>query len=358
MKIANLQKESSERSDAKNWAKNLLIEKTTYFFESIEGCSQNADNVVTHLFERARFDSNSAQKTIEEVRSMIVALESAAVLKRKLNFSKLFGIPLSYVLYCNETENVFLFKFESLEKFELVEEFSSYQAFSNWIALIKGWTSKKIFRENNDLPYFDQQLRKHKTAWPTNLDCFFTDENNVPIGIIEYQNADRVGVANHCNNDYLLCKISFKNASGYTDYHDDIRRWTSQEIIRVQSALRFFIITWSTISEDYILKEIEKIALPYFRNNANGSRDWAFSNRYKAAMNKYSNTKNDATKLIVANEGMTVIFVRTLLNQINVTTNVPPLSLEKQTFPHLYYSSKSLTQGNKNQLIDEFTALI
>ncbi|HEX8574999.1 MAG TPA: hypothetical protein VF677_01765 [Flavobacterium sp.] len=52
---------------------------------------------------------------------------------------------------------------------------------------------------------------------------------------------------------------------------NNIRRWTSQEILRVQSGLRFFVITWSTINDDYILKEIESVALPYFPLTANGT---------------------------------------------------------------------------------------
>jgi len=56
MALINFRKETSERSDKANWAKTLLIEKSGFCLESIEGCNQNTENIVTHLIERARVD--------------------------------------------------------------------------------------------------------------------------------------------------------------------------------------------------------------------------------------------------------------------------------------------------------------
>lgn len=39
MAFINYRKETSERSDATNWAKKILIEKTGLFFDAIEGCN-------------------------------------------------------------------------------------------------------------------------------------------------------------------------------------------------------------------------------------------------------------------------------------------------------------------------------
>jgi hypothetical protein len=358
MKIQKLRKETSERSDANNWAKKELNDKTNFYFESIEGCNQNTENIVTHLLERARFDFSEHEYTLDDVKNMIVELETIPVLQRKINFSKLFNIPLSYVLYCDENEEVYLFNFHTLEKFEFVTKYDSYKIFSDWIAEVKGWKSTKTFRENDDLPYFDKQLRIHKTAWPTNLDCFFTDENNNPIGIIEYQNADKIGVANHCNNDFLLCKMSYINGYGYTAYHDDIRRWTSQEIIRVQSNLRFFIITWATTNQDYILKEVDKISIPFFPPKENGTMDWDYSNKFKAAMNKYANSKNEETKNKILANGNTFNFIRTDTNQISINYNTPPLSIVAKSFPFIYYKYKNLTINNYENLNTEFKNLL
>lgn len=357
MKITNLRKETSERSDAANWAKKSLIDKTDFFYESIEGCNQNTDNIVTHLFERSRFDIAENECNIEDILKMIIELETKEVLLRKINFSNLFGIPLSYVLYCDESESVHIFNFNSIDNFELIETFNNYQDFSNWIAKIKGWKSNKTFRENPDLPEFDKILRKCGTAWPTNLDCFFTDKDNTPIGIIEYQNADKVGVQNHCNNDYFLCKMSYTNQWGYPQYHDDIRRWTSQEIIRIQSDLRYFVITWSTLDKQYILKEIEKITIPSFPLKEDGKMDWDFINKYKAEMHQYSNNKNPVTQLKIEKSGYSFNLNKTNQNQIITNLNSPPLSLHTKTFPSIYYINKKLTNEDECKIDEIFMSL-
>lgn len=76
MALINFRKETSERSDEANWAKSLLIEKSGFYLESIEGCNQNADNIVTHLIERARVDYDASKpSTKAEIISSIIALE-------------------------------------------------------------------------------------------------------------------------------------------------------------------------------------------------------------------------------------------------------------------------------------------
>jgi hypothetical protein len=357
MKIKNLRKETSERSDAANWAKQSLIDNTTFFFDSIEGCNQNTNNIVTHLLERARFDVGINDNAIDDIYKMIIDIETIAVLTRKINFANLFSIPLSYVLYCDETETVYLLNFKSISKLEFINTFYSYQAFSDWISEIKGWKSNKSFRENPDLPEFDKRLRKCGTAWPTNLDCFFSDENNNPLGLIEYQNADRVGVQNHCNNDYFLCKMSSLNQWGHNQYHDDIRRWTSQEIIRVQSKLRYFIITWSTLNYIYTLKEIEKITIPHFPSKPDGKPDWDFVNKYKAAMNAYSNNKNINNQNKIEQNGITFNFSINNHNQIITTLNSPPLNFMLKTFPSIYYLHKKTSDNTETILGTEFKKL-
>ena len=76
MAFKNYRKETSERSDEANWAKKILIEKTGLFFDSIEGCNENKDNVVTHLMERARIDFSDEKSTDEEVLKEIINLET------------------------------------------------------------------------------------------------------------------------------------------------------------------------------------------------------------------------------------------------------------------------------------------
>lgn len=94
MAFINYRKETSERSDATNWAKKILIEKTGLFFDAIEGCNENNNNVVTHLFERARVDFVPGESLETDVLSEIILLETPEVLQRKINFANTFNCPL------------------------------------------------------------------------------------------------------------------------------------------------------------------------------------------------------------------------------------------------------------------------
>jgi hypothetical protein len=350
MALKNFRKESSERSDAQNWAKSMLARETDLFFESIEGCNQNKDNVVTHLFERMRVDYEEFPKsTLSSILEQIVSQEGKDSLQRKINFCKCFGLNLSYVLYCDEIESVYLFEFESIDVIQFKESFDSYFKFSEWIGRIKGWKSGKPFRENQDLPYFDKVLRKAGTAWPTNIDCFVCDAQSKPIGIIEFQNAKNTSVESHCNNDFFLCKFIKSN---------DIRRWFSQEILRVQSGLRLFVITWSQNEEGYKLKEIEMIIMPNFFDSRMNV-DWDLKGFYESDLNKYvlDSSQEHYQKITQKYKSYSIIFdensqiMRTFIHE-------SALSLEDKTFPNLYYSFKNYIKDNKGQLIIDFRALI
>ena len=284
--LTNFRKETSERSDASNWAKRSLIENTPYHFDSIEGCNENDSNVATHLMERARvdYDGNDANMSIDAIRKAILTLETDAVLQRKINFARAFRLNLTYVLYNDETQKVWMYEFESFDNLRFVQQFDNFIAFSNWIAKIKGWKSTKPFREIEDLPLYDKVLRRAGTAWPTNIDCFVSGENNQPIAILEFQNAKATSVKEHCNNEFFLCKQEYTDrATGLTKYHDDIRRWLSQEILRVQSGLRLFVITWAQDSPDFVLKEVDVIAFP----SLPFSKDWQLHETYKKTMHDY-----------------------------------------------------------------------
>lgn len=360
MKLVEFRKESSERSDAENWCKSILQEETTYYFDSVEGCNQNTDNKVTHLIERARVTVIDGKSSKQEVLNSIIRLESAKVLHRKIKFANCFNIPLSYVLYCDEIENVFLFQFKSLENIEFLKHYKSYSEFANWIAEIKGWVSKKPFREYAELPYFDRQLRINKTPWPTNIDCFVSDHENNPVAIIEFQNAKDTGVLNHCNNDHFQCKIGFTkngNYGPYTVYSDDIRRWTSQEILRVQSALKLIIITWSQNSYDFQIKELESVSIPFFPES-NGRPNWKILSAYKGDLNEYikSNRSKEIEQKISKNRKTFNLYKTT--EGINSYVNEPPLSYEKKTFPSLYYSSKKKVKNDKMGIVDAFVKIL
>ena len=346
MAFTNFRKETSERSDITNCAKYSLISNTPYHYEGIEGCNENNNNIVTHLLERARVDYNGIDDMPPvSVLSEIVKLETYPVLIRKINFAKAFGINLSYVLYCDEIECVWLYELKTIEELSLIQTFPSYTDFSNWIASIKGWKSSKPFREKEDLPLFDKILRKAGCAWPTNIDCFISDENNQPVAILEFQNANTISVKEHCNNEYFLCKQTYTNQYGYIAYHDDIRRWVSQEILRVQSGLRLFIITWAAGSNDFILKEVDKITFPLlpYKNN------WRLHSQYQADMHAFaiSKTKENAAKIAQKYQTYNLVYKAPIMSTI---INNPPLNGRDKTFPYIYYKYKKYLSGEREQL--------
>ena len=353
--FTNFRKETSERSDASNWAKQSLIQNTRYHFDSIEGCNENDSNIATHLMERARvdFDGNDTNMGVDSICLAIIELESEAALQRKINFARAFRMNLTYVLYNDETQRVWMYEFEQLRTLKYVRKFDSFTAFSSWIAEIKGWKSTKIFREIDDLPLFDKILRKAGTAWPTNIDCFVSDENNKPIAILEFQNAYTTSVIEHCNNEFFLCKQVYTDRYGHAKYHDDIRRWLSQEILRVQSGLRLFIITWAQGQNDFILKEVGRITFPELPF----AKDWNKTNSYKRDMHNFVTTKKRDYGHKIANTYQSFI-LRYDHPIMNREVFNPPLSAKNKTFPFIYYSSKQKVIGKMEELPTYFENLI
>lgn len=353
MRFTNYRKETSERSDASNWAKKILAEQTELFFDAIEGCNENTANVATHMMERARVDMAPGVSTQQEVLEAIINLEGRDALQRKINFAKAFHLPLTYVLYCDENEAVFVYTIKSLMEVDHTASYDSYQKFSNWIQSIKGWRSTKPFREREDLPYFDKALRKAGCAWPTNIDCFISDKDFNPIGILEFQNARNTEVLKHCNNEFFLGKFVRYNKWGYPNYDNDIRRWQSQEILRVQSGLRLFIVTWSQQSDDYILKEVDIISFP----DLPFANDWELHKQYQELMHRYASSRdvNAAEKIKRDFSTYQLVYSHPVMRQVSLQG---PLSGEGKTFPLIYYRYKNKVQGGKEDLPNDFLKLL
>lgn len=355
MAFTNFRKETSERSDTLNWAKQSLIQNTKYYFDSIEGCNENDNNIATHLMERARidFDGDETNMSLDEICAAVQALETKAVLQRKINFARAFRLNLTYVLYNDETQKVWMYEFETSEKLKFVQKFETFSAFSEWIAHIKGWKSTKPFREIADLPLFDKVLRRSGTAWPTNIDCFVSDENGNPIAILEFQNAKNTSVIDHCNNEFFLCKQEYTDGYGNVKYHDDIRRWLSQEILRVQSGLRLFIVTWAQGQDDFILKEVSRITFPELPFGL----DWNKTNRYKKDMHDYAVSKSPQIghKIAQTYQSFILKYNHPIMNREVFN---PPLSAKNQTFPFIYYLYKIRIIAKKEDLPKYFENLI
>ena len=344
--LTHFRKEASERSDAQNWAKQTLIDSIPYYFESIEGCNQNQDNVVTHLMERARVNLNeSGNSSKKEVLEQIIYLEGIDALDRKIQFARLFNLPLTYVLYCLEKEMVYLLEIPSVRKIYVKDTFCNFHSFANWISRHKGWKSGKRFRERKDLPVFDQQLRQYHTPWPTNIDCFFTDLEHRPIGIIEFQNAGKTGVLNHSNNDHFQCKLARTSPNTNPPkitYSDDIRRWTSQEILRVQSGLRLFIITWAANESNLTIKEVDRITIPHFQGT-NGRFSWKLMNAYKHDLHKYVCKGRPISQEQRIAKTYHTFHLTHQQDKMLQLIHHPTLRYTDKTFPAIYYRTSKKT---------------
>lgn len=360
MKLYNFRKESSERSDAANWSKQMLINKTDFFFDGIEGCNQNAQNQTTHLFERAHVDIDiNGEKSKGNVLQSIYDLETKDGLKRKINFASSFGLPLSYVLHNDRLRYVFLITFRSVEDMKLERSFDSYEGFGHFLAKIKGWKSTKKFREYDDLPLIDQLLRKNGTPWPTNIDCFCATKEGKPIGIIEYQNAKQIGVLNHSNNDYFLCrqKSIKKTPNGpKVNYHDDIRRWTSQEILRVQSGLPLYVITWSQTEAHYQLKEVKKITFPDFDLSNPDRKGWIRMGEYKEDLHRFTMDPSEADYKVICNRNSFSFYRED--GTVKTEKHKAILSRNEMTFPHIYWNRKAILMDDRMSIAPLFESWV
>jgi len=359
MRLYNFRKETSERSDANNWAKHQLISNTDFFFDGIEGCNQNAKNQTTHFLERAHVDIDlQGEKSKQNVLQSIIDLESKDALLRKINFAAAFGLPLSYVLHNDQSGLVFVLEFRSLDDVEIIHSFSSYERFGQFLAFIKGWKSTKKFREYDDLPQIDKVLRKLGNPWPTNIDCFCSDSEGKPLAIIEYQNAKAIGVLKHSNNDYFLCKQKSVVKTDFgprVKFHDDIRRWTSQEILRVHSGLPLLVVTWSQTEPNFQLKEVEKIAFPDF-NTQNPKERWKRMNEYKEDLHRFVTYPSEAEFQVISNRKS--ISYTKQDNEVIEEKHSPPLSRSEKTFPHIYWKRKAVLSDSKDSLSGLFSTWI
>lgn len=348
MRLNNFKKETSERSDKHNHVKKRLIEDTDLFFDSIEGCNQNKNHNITHVFERACVQINeSGKSTISEIRDKIIELETEPVLQRKINFSATLGLNLSYVLYNNDIEKVWLFEFDTNFHFFHKETFTGFKQFAGWIQSIKGWKTNSAFRENNDLPWFDKQLRHHGTPWPTNIDCFVSGKNNIPIAILEFQNAHKTDLSTHCNNNYFW---------GLTQ-KDDQRRWLSQEILRVKSGLQYIIVTWSKRQKGYVIKSIDTITFPKYRTNS--------AKCYKSKLSNFAKEKSqrkEKKKYVPIYNDICINYesfkLQTKNGILSEHVNNPPLSFKNKTWPMIYYNEKIENFNSNNNLTDNFLSVI
>lgn len=360
MAFAKYQKDTSERSDAVNWVKKELLKSTVFHFDSIEGCNQNDKNTVTHLFDRAQVFFNEGSNEIdspEVVFNNILRLEPNGALERKLNLAKKFGAEYQYILYCMDPEMVLRYSFTESGCY-LEAKYNSFKDFSDWIQSIKVWKSSKIFREEKELPEFDKALRAAGCAWPTNIDCFISTNDNQPFAFLEFQNAKNTHVRNHNSNSFFLHNKEIEKDKFKAE---DMRRWLSQEILRVQSQLRLLVITWSQKENFAILREVRRVCFPHYTclDPSTGNRVNC-RQKYSKLLFLYrkfreSNDRIKAKKYydIITADMSSYILINSkgIMNEYVFN---PPLDHREGTFPLIYFFKIGGVDLKKDQALSDF----
>ena len=74
--------------------------------------------------------------------------------------------------------------------------------------IVKGiWFPIEIW-EADDLSWSEKILLLEIDSFTSQgKDCFISDENNQPVAILEFQNANTISVKEHCNNEYFMPEL-------------------------------------------------------------------------------------------------------------------------------------------------------
>ena len=334
MKIDSFHKETSERSEDQNWVLSELTHSSDFYYVGFEGCNENSSSMVTHIMDRASIEISGNLQSLpsaEEIITIINNLEGN-YLQGKINFCKFLGIGYTYILYNYENEIVLRYEYFNNELL-FKAKYCSFKDFSNWIQSIKGWNSGKEFREKDDLPQFDKELRTAGCPWPTNIDCVVYHKTHKPVAILEFQNAKKTGVKNHTNNRYFFPNKDYTTRN-YKKGVDE-QRWRSQEILREQSGLRHLTIVWSQSEDTVVVKELIKVVFPSYLDDGDNSEYLKLLSLFGKEIN--NNPRNLENKYY--HQICKSYFSNGLHWENGIMNNElyrPPLSIRYKTFPFIY----------------------
>ena len=337
MEILKFQNETSERSEPYNWVKAEVSTLKDFYFAGFEGCNENSSNLVTAMMDRAviEFSGDPNENPLEKSVLEHIVKKEGRSLQGKINFCRRLNIPYTYILYCYDPELVLRYEITE-NSCKLRERYCSFKKFSEWIMTIKGWKSNKAYEKKEDLPAFDNALRKAGCPWPTNIDCIAFSSDNQPVAIIEYQNTENENVSEHFNNYYYLSHHK-REGDDYRNTGLDEQRWKSQELLRLQSLLPHFTIVWSKNEDVTIVKVLDEVVFPNYNYETSEDRQ-----KYIKDLDSYAEKlktrpklwKNDQYQIMRKNySSYQFRFDSGLIKRENHSA---PLDLDKKTFPFLY----------------------
>lgn len=351
MAFTNFKKEVWARGAATNWIKDTIVKNDTYYFESIDGCKDNNKDEIAYLMERICVSYNGVDEPLTDTLNSIIQFMTEQTLVRKLNFASKFGLPLSIILYCNECKHVWRFDLKDINTLSF-EQTYTFDEFAKWLNQIKLYKTDKPQKPGATMSEFDTSLVLASSPWPSKIDSIIFTKDNEPIGIVDFQNANKVPVKEYCCSDYFLCMhrtFISNGAGGYYLYGDDLYKGILQETLRVQSGLRLFMVVWSAKSKDYYLKEVEQITIPLIKDED--------ARTQKGVLHKYSEEKMDETYTLICEtfDSYNLYMENDCLTK---QYHSPVLSKEAKTFPHIYYSQNRMVLGGKDEVSNDFISLI
>lgn len=239
--------ESSERSDAANWAKRLL--RSRFLIAEFEGYTIK-NNRVSMLLDRARFYEKPRDWNPCDIYKMLQEHYGIQVFQLKCKFASLLKSPYVFVAYQDSIPKVQVFHIQANKASDVIA-FRDYQSFAEWTKKFRDLQMLSRYEESG-LPDFDKILRQHGVPWPGNLDCLIgVPESQSPKALVEFQYTSKASVKEHCNNDWFLPRGRRKG---------DEQRWKVLDIIRRQSEIPLWIIVWSRDRTQGVkLKVVEEI---------------------------------------------------------------------------------------------------
>lgn len=355
MQLINFRAENIFSKSKNSWARKEIESINQFRISSINGFSQSSKNQTTHILERALVDIDiQGEKSKEAILSQLIDLETGSGLQRKINFAKHLGLPLHYVLHNPRSGRVYVLELYNLVDVKIAKAFKSYEAFAGYISEIKGWKSKKELLAKKGLPELDNALRKHKSPWPANLDALLFDANSQPVAILEFQNAKTTLVEKVDMNDYFLCKkMKRQKVGGYEKivFFDDIRRWMSLELLRVQSQLPLINIVWSPDQSTYQINVVDQITFPDFATY-DTHHPWENVEEYKMLLHDFAIEHSEETEKPIRMKKALSFWK--LGNRNQEVFHNPPLSFKEKSFPYIYWKKRTKGDIDKDNFKHSF----
>lgn len=241
-------KETAEISSNENWVESYLTDNDIHV-PTVEGYSVDDGDVATCI-DRRRVDDVRAYTPGRAWREFSSTIQSEWI-DAKLKLSELADVPYFVVVYDDKWARVYRM---SEDGFDDVMGLVTHDEFGTWVFEFASREKlNKSFINSSSLPEFDETLRENGTPWPSNLDAFWWDEDNIRC-LIEFQTTNKAKPCNHSNNRY---------------FDSDKSRWWTLHSLRTTVERPMLIIVWSP-NDDWNDIRVKKVGEIEFHGRDRG----------------------------------------------------------------------------------------